>query len=398
MIINLDSLAQLTLTVEPAVDVGQARRALTDLSVVQWLLGEEEFTLKSRAVDMRWEYAGLFPEAINVGFAPFGDTILCPRISASATWLESPQRRDFALLNLDNRLLREVLFQVHDLFHMWAYRRMMNHTKGFAFGLVPIDEKTLSDYVFCHLVSEAAATVGLDYWYLSQRSLGDLFGLHLDFKGLAVSYSQEMDIALAKRTQISVHSPEFFSFICELYTTGNLPGVEAKVLERVPILTNWLSHELQYSEVQREYSYRWFSYLGGLPLPSKRQCLAPMRADTPWRKEVVRDVGSALWRMTQQQNYHLEPQLPQQAYSLHQRWPHNAAYSNPCHFSLLAATPREVEIYRRHKAATYDYSSFTLAQRMDISEASNLYEFHQLLQKGNPLRQENEPQLIFQLS
>lgn len=397
MIVNLDSLAQLALTVEPAVDVGQARQALTDLSVVKWLLSEEGFSLKSRAVDMRWEYAGLFPEAINVGFAPFGDDILSPRISASSTWLSSPHRRDFALLNLDNRLLREVLFQVHDLFHMWAYRRMMNHPKGFAFGMVPINEKNLSDYVFCHLVSEAAATVGLDYWYLSQQSLGDFLGLPLDFKGLTVSYSQEMDIALANETQISVHTPEFFSVICQLYTTGSLPGVEAKVLERVPSLTNWLRHELQYSEVQREYSYEWFSYLGGLPIPSKGQSLSPIKADTAWRKEVIKDVGSELWRMTQQQKYQIEPRVQHQAYS-YQGLPNNVAYSNPCYFSLSDASPSEMEIYRRHKAATYDYSSFTLAQRKEVSETDNLSTFHRVLQKGTIIRQENEPPLIFQLS
>ncbi|MBL4632288.1 MAG: hypothetical protein JKY56_00355 [Kofleriaceae bacterium] len=397
MIINLDSLAQLALTVEPVVDVDKARQALSDLSVVKWLLSEQGFSLNSRAVDMRWEYAGLFPEAINVGFAPFGNAILGPRISASSTWRKSPHRRDFAVLNLDNRLLREVLFQVHDLFHMWAYRRMMHTSKGFAFGMVPIDEKTLSDYVFCHLVSEAAATVGLDYWYLAQRSLGDFFGLHLDFKGLTVSYTQEMDDALTSEAQLTVHSPEFFSAICQLYTTGSLPGTNAKALERVPSLTNWLFHELQYSEVQRVYSYEWFSYLGGLPTPSKAQCLVPIKADTPWRKAVVRDVGSALWKMTQEQRYQIEPHVQHQAYAA-QSLPHNPAYSNTCYFSLDNAIPSEMELYRRHKAATYDYSSFTLAQRREISTTDNLDDFHRILKSGTLLRQENEPPLIFQLS
>jgi len=205
-----------------------------------------------------------------------------------------------------------------------------------------------------------------------------------------------MDDALANETDLTVHSPEFFSAICELYTTGNFPGVNANVLERVPSLTNWLTHELQYSEVQREYSYEWFSYLGRLPIPSKAQCFVPIKADTPWRKAVIRDVGSALWTMTQEQKYHLEPHVEQQAYSP-KGLPHNAAYSNPCYFSLDSASPSEM-VYRRHKAATYEYSSFTLAQRKEISEAGSLNEFHRLLQPGKLLKQENEPPLIFQLS
>jgi len=57
-----------------------------------------------------------------------------------------------------------------------------------------------------------------------------------------------------------------------------------------------------------------------------------------------------------------------------------------------------MELYRRHKAATYDYSSFTLAQRREISITRNLDDFHRILQSGTLLRQENEPPLIFQLS
>lgn len=393
-----DSLSELAVIIEPDVDVPDCPNSLLELPVIRWLLGEQGFRLNSRCVDKRWDYAGVFDAPANAGLDPFGEDIFVPRISAVNAWLADPGRRDLARLNLDNRLLSEVFFVAHDLLHMWAYRRMMNHPQGFRFGQEPLDADSLDDYVFCHLVSEAVATAGLDYWYLSRMSVGRELGLPVSFNGLAVNYTRALDDFMASETEVTVHSPDFFPRLCTLYTTGALPGIERTALQREPGVDQWLQHELRYSVSQRLYTCAWFSFLGGLEEPSRERALRPISPDVPWRRRMVEDVGNALWQMTQTQRYALEPLVPATALPSPDAYPDDARFMNPALFTLRDAAPEDRALYKRLKAATYEYDSFTPAEREQLARTESLAAFHALLDRGRPLAQHDEPRMILQLN
>src|SRR5207237_1319288 len=81
--------------------------------------------------------------------------------SPLAEWLDDPAQ-GVRELNQDDALLTEVLFAVHDYLHVWAYHLVRDAVPDLGFGRPPASEAELEDHVFCHLLTEAVATVGLD--------------------------------------------------------------------------------------------------------------------------------------------------------------------------------------------------------------------------------------------
>ncbi len=272
----------------------QPAPALTAIPLVRRMLDDPSVTLVERAIDRTWTYERAIPVS-TVGFNPFRQEIHYGAISRMATWLRNP---DGPARELNDRdlLVREVLFAVHDYLHCWAVRAVIELAPQLDFSTGPIAER-YEDYVFCHLLTEAVATVGLDYWYLSQRELNRVCDLGSAVRCLTTSY-READASEYRRFDpgFSVARPGFFADMATFYCTGEWTGFDAEDLRRSAMLRRWLEHELSYGSTQREYTRMWLSYLAGAEPPRSRLA-APVAHDAPWQTQLIDSLGAMLWQL-----------------------------------------------------------------------------------------------------
>jgi hypothetical protein len=276
------------------------RESLLRIPLVAQLLSDSSVAIACRGVDMRWSYAKSIDRRVS-GFNPFQGVVFTGRNSCLAAWLEQPGE-SARRLNFDDRLVGEVLFAVHDYLHIWSYRWIARLWPELGFGEAEIGPENFEDMVFCHLLSEAAATVGLDYWYLSCVELNDIVPIGSAKRGLTVSYRE--DHAEEYRNFSSgfdVQCESFFGLITQFYCSGQFPGFSAQDLQLSPVLRGWLMHELEYGQLQREYCREWFAYLSaGRVRLSPKQLGRPVAHDGPKHEQLMREIGALLWAKVKQ--------------------------------------------------------------------------------------------------
>ncbi|HEX3760937.1 MAG TPA: hypothetical protein VHW23_19710 [Kofleriaceae bacterium] len=248
-----------------------------------------------RSLDVSWTYEGEIPISVS-GFNPFESAFYYGDSSRFAAWLTDPlgSAREF---NENDLLLKEVLFMVHDYLHAWAYSVIDEIAPSRRVLHGPITADTLEDYVFCHLVTETAATVGLDYWCLAQRDLNELCPIGTNIKTLTVEYYDAL-LPEYRRfcPELDVQTPEFFRALAVFYCTGDFPGFDADDLRRSPQLLRWLRHELAYGVTQRSLVRGWLAYMADAPLAVAEPDLnAPIDLDLEGRMQLIDEVGHRLW-------------------------------------------------------------------------------------------------------
>jgi hypothetical protein len=166
------------------------------IPLVREMLEDPNISLVPRAVDCRWRYAGLLPHGVT-GFNPLRYEVYYGRISQLARWLADP----FAAsreLNARDQLVHEVLLAVHDYLHCWAVQAIRDLAPELGYGAGALAADSLEAAAFCHLLTEAVATVGLDYWYLSVVDLNAVCDLATTKSTLTTSY-RELDAAEFRR-------------------------------------------------------------------------------------------------------------------------------------------------------------------------------------------------------
>ena len=160
----------------------------------------------------------------QTGFQPALGRIFYPTNSAVDAWLGDvggdPRPHNFA-----DRLMNELFFLVHDYLHILGYRWINGLMPELGFGTAEITEKNAESFVFCHLLTEAVATVGLDYWYLSRLNLYEELQIGTGFSGLTVCIERRTmrSIGVFDPT-FEVQSTAFFERICRFYCTGEFEG------------------------------------------------------------------------------------------------------------------------------------------------------------------------------
>jgi hypothetical protein len=142
------------------------------IPLVRQMLGDGTVALRPRAVDSRWRDRGRMMR-VAPGFNPFVGAVFIPRSGGLEQWLAAPQR-SARRFNADDRMFYDLLFAVHDYLHVWSTRLIQCLAPELGFGTAPVTRDNFDDYVFCQMLSEAAATVGLDYWYLSTVELDEV--------------------------------------------------------------------------------------------------------------------------------------------------------------------------------------------------------------------------------
>jgi hypothetical protein len=263
------------------------------IPLIAQAMADPHFKLQARGIDAGWKYCAISP--MNVaGFNPFLSTYFFPNKSCISKWMKKPEMsiRD---LNESDLLMKEILFFAHDYLHSWAYRAIHALVPKLGFGSTAITQTNFEDFVFCHILTEACATVGLDYWYLSTISLNKICDVGTLAKTLTVGYRQENDREYRKfNPELNTQSPDFFEVIARFYCSGVFPGFALEDLQRSPMTMSWIKHELEYGEKQREYARSWFSFLSKDTF-SVGALHRPVDTSIPWREKLIRDLGRLLW-------------------------------------------------------------------------------------------------------
>lgn len=251
--------------------------------------------LVPRAVDNRWVYQEVIP--INIGgFNPISGKIYCGSHSTLSKWIPVAHK-SARPLNATDRLVYEVLFLVHDYLHLWAYQLINKIMPQMGFGKKRVTPQNFDDFVFFHLITEAVAVVGLDYWQLCEREINEFCPIGSSIKSLAVTYSEKQLPEYRKfNPDFEAQSPEFFEQIATFYCTGEFPGFDSTDLKNSPMIYDWIRHELDYGESQRVITRQFFSQFlpGGLKF-SHEQLKKPIKVNKKWQKDLIKKVGQHLW-------------------------------------------------------------------------------------------------------
>jgi hypothetical protein len=269
---------------------------LLNLELVRLALDDVSWC--ARPVDVTWQHAGLLPRPMT-GFNPATGAVYHAASSATAAWLAAPGQ-NVRRLNEKDRLLREVLFGVHDYLHILAYRLI--RARRPEFGTQPITAASFESQVFLHLLTEAVATVGLDYWFLSTFDLDRRLRIGSNVRSLTVRYhvDDEPEYQLFA-PDFTAQEPGFLRWLCEFYCTGEWAGFDLDDARHSPRIMAWLEHEISYGDLQRTYTRQWLSYLAHdevrVPLAALGSSVA---CDAPWQQALMDEVGQALWDLVKQ--------------------------------------------------------------------------------------------------
>ncbi len=261
------------------------------------MLSDPHFKICERAIDCNWFYNNEIPNSI-AGFNPIADQAYIGRYSQFSSWLKKPNNsaRDF---NFRDQLMKEVLFAVHDYLHNWAYRLINQIYPKLNFGVGKITSKNFESMAFCHILTEAVATVGLDYWYLSTIELNDIVPVGTTLNALTAKYHEShAKEYLRFNPKLRVQHPSFFKTLIQFYCSGKFIGFDLISLKQSPLIYRWLEHEISYGEVQRSYTRDWLLYLMESPLNIKKKDLERRIAITElWQKNLIDEISEKLWEM-----------------------------------------------------------------------------------------------------
>jgi len=272
-----------------------AEDSLLRIPLVRMMLEDPCVRFRRRAIDATWKYRGVLP-TVPTGFNPALGAIFVGAESRLARWLEDPAQGARAL-NEGDALFFEVLFAVHDYLHVWAYRLVREAFPELGFGRPPRSAEELEAHAFCHIVTEAAATVGLDYWYLCSLEIDDVVDLGTTLRTLTVPYHDRF--LREYRRACPALDPQhvsFFTTIVDVYCRGVFRGFRVGDVRRSPLVLEWMNKELGYGGKQRAYAREWLASISGLPCEATPRALArPCPIDADWQRALVAEVGKRLW-------------------------------------------------------------------------------------------------------
>lgn len=353
-----------------------------------------------RSTDARWFYHRLIPYSIS-GFNPFENAVYINQFSNIAHWLDQkkPEIRNH---NFKDRLVMEYLFLLHDYLHVWSYQWVQELIpKSVKRSFTKITEKNYEDIVFCHLLTEAVATIGLDYWYLSTITLNDVLNVGTKVKNLTTSYhvSNDKEFKLLNK-KFESQSLSFFDDIVELYFSGWFPGFDSNDLKRSPLVYEWLEHELSYSRTQRIYSREWISSVSHQKINlSSKNLYGPVKIDEKWKKHIIKDIAQLLWKKVKLDQAH------HSNFKIHFDYPKKVSEVDP-RFRVMLSTkqvikPEHFDFYFYQQLSHCDFDEFNMdfiPLLEKIKSEKNVNLCNQFFSRFKKLKNsKNEPDFLFML-
>ena len=273
-------------------------QSLLNIPLIDFVIKQKNAPILARPVESKWTYKGIFPISA-AGFNPFCGKLFCAENSVFNRWL--PQAHESAIpFNNGEWLVYECFFVVHDYLHLWAISEMLEDLPYLKTAEVILDEKTISDLEFLYIVSEAAATVCLDFWYLAKTDINTLCPINSHFKGLTSVY-QEADLNNYQQynKDFEVQSPSFFQWIVNGYCSGEFEGFSVDDLKENKKLSDWLGKEVTIAHKQVWFIRHWLHYLAGLDEPDEAAISDPIKIDTSERESIISRLGDKLWKIAQ---------------------------------------------------------------------------------------------------
>lgn len=278
--------------------------SLLRIPLVRQMMRDPQVDLVARGIDEQWARRGLARSNV-VGFNPTHSRVYYARRSALARWLREPHA-SARRWNVEDILVDSVLFAAHDYLHAWAYLAIGELAPELGFGQRAITRENIEDFAFCHLATEAAAVVGLDYWYLATVHLNDVCPIGSKVTGVAAQY-HERDLAELRRfnPRFRVQHEGFFATLASFYMSGEFSGFSPGDALASPVLMRWLSQEVMYGDRQRQYVRRWFAQLSSEDIRYRAEELeAPVQATATWQQKLLRELGALLWEKVKHDKLH----------------------------------------------------------------------------------------------
>ena len=289
---------------------------LMSVPLVRQAFSDPSIPVVTRAIDKDWTYTKVTSFTIT-GFNPYQRELYIPAHSAIASWLAAGKKDD-RKFNESDFLATEVFFLVHDHLHAWSAMVIQSEMPELEFGHGEITTASIETFAFCHILTEAVATIGLDYWYLSTLDVDRVCNIGTSLRSLTCAYS-EGDLSEYRQfnSGFEVQTPSFFHLLAEFYCTGEFDGFSSDDLKRSPKLLSWLQHELTYGETQRAYIRNWLCHLsnGNVSLPQS-ELNKPFSIRHKWQKKLIKTLGQMLWRKVKQN----EPLPMRPAFPVRRAW------------------------------------------------------------------------------
>lgn len=278
---------------ESPLQVPLIRQALTDQHIL----------LSPRRVDGRWQSKVHLPS--TSGFNPYSFKIYLPFNHVVFDWLKNPaaSARPF---NHQDQLMQKLLLVVHDYLHSWSILAVRHLMPDLAFGQTVITKENFEDMVFCHLLTEAAAVAGADYWYWSRTQINALCPIGTKTNQFAVSF-KEKDLPEFQRycPDFNPLNPSFLSELIQNYCRGDFSGFDLEKIKESPLVEEMVLHEVNYSHMQRLYSRRMISAFSAEPddfyLSTNADLLKkPVNFSEKWKQELTNKLADLLWKKISQ--------------------------------------------------------------------------------------------------
>jgi hypothetical protein len=227
--------------------------------VIDSMFRDRALQFEERKIDMRWYYERHLDISV-CGFNPFVGRIYFGRQSFLSKFLFDSD----ACVDQSDWYLYEVFFAAHDYVHAWCVRELTHRLD------VRVTKKSLRDaahlkrFLYMLLLSEAAATVAVDYWLLCQKSVNDLLSGRGTFHALTTTYrNADLKPIRRKIPEFDVGSKSFFWMLAEAYCTGSFGVLAPFVFDAANSPESWLSIEKCQTGKQQILAHGWLRFLSG---------------------------------------------------------------------------------------------------------------------------------------
>lgn len=278
-------------------------QSLANVPLVRQMLADPQVKFAPRSVDRRWSQH--FNGQSVGGFNPLYSAVFFPANSVQARWLADPYS-SARKYNFGDALIDPVMFMVHDYLHVWSYRAINELRPRLGFGTKTITRRNIEDFVFCHLLTETVATLGLDYWYTATINLNEVCDLGTTeiYPNTAPYHERDADEYRKLNPRFAVQEPGFFRLMAHFYCSGQFAGFSRKNLQHSPLLWRWMRKEINYGELQRMYTRMWLSTLSGGVDYEPDELKAPVTIDRPWKRKLIEEIGRLLWEKVKDDRMH----------------------------------------------------------------------------------------------
>jgi hypothetical protein len=228
--------------------------------VVRSMIDDTSIRFIPRRVDMRWYYRKAVPICVT-GFNPFRNGIFYGQHSFLAEIISSsnaPIRKDL------DWYLYELFFAAHDYVHVWCVQELTRELGAFEDAAMLRDRNQQRRFIYTLLLSEAAATIAIDYWLLCQRPVSRILPRRPTFSALTTSFTHRDAARLRKiDAKMDVASKSFFDWLATAYFTGRFDGPSGSWGRLSGMQIDWVSAERVQANKQRRIATAWLSYLVG---------------------------------------------------------------------------------------------------------------------------------------